>query len=644
MKKILFILSIVLTLKSHAQHAIVCDSLTKQPLPMASIKVKNTNLGTVTNDNGRFSISTKKGILIFSYIGYKTKEYTAVSLPDTVFLSENNQLNEVVVMPDSALKVLLRNAYNNISKNYPQKPTFLTGFYREVGENTDSSRFNYFSESVLKIYKPAYTPAGSEHQGQVKVLKTRKVLHPQYEKDGVRFYAGPYSAINDDGVLKRRNYINPKYFKSYNYEIEKITSYENRPVYVIKYSYKDSLMDGKIYIDKNTLAYLKFENYLYLNKKEAFITRIDTKSQQIYDFKDNMWYLKYDKYEGNFKQSKENFKMTVEYVTIDSQTDSVKSFSFDEQFDYTSVISRSESNISDDFFKEYGSVLEQKDELKNQVNLTFKTNTIDSLRNTITTKVQVDTTGKITDLKEKSKFDYKKIRSKLTMSFGINYAPINSFDYTFNATLLGVFKEEKKLVQTTKSSNIPILVGVNWRYQFNKRWAIMSNGGNTAGRWSNTYIVQRDWGLAYRFVVNPAKKPLFIEPSLKYTNLIHGISFGTFKNPERGITVDDKKLSMKNLNSGLFQQTQGIKLGLSANIYSRKTRKLFLGIDYLHPIKTSEPFFELSEQGHFFSLRSERKVKLDLDDQRLKISNQYLPNLPFINHNFWVSLNYRRAL
>jgi hypothetical protein len=67
MKKYLFIFFII-TLKSQAQtyKSVVCDSLTKQALPSASIRVKDTNLGTTTNTDGKFSLSVKKGIIVVS--------------------------------------------------------------------------------------------------------------------------------------------------------------------------------------------------------------------------------------------------------------------------------------------------------------------------------------------------------------------------------------------------------------------------------------------------------------------------------------------------------------------------------------------------------------------------------------------------
>ncbi len=641
-----FTFLLLFSLKAQAQtyKSVVCDSITKQALPSASIRVKDTNLGTTTNTDGKFSLSVKKGIFIVSYIGYMSKSISSSALPDTIFLAESNQLNEVIVMPDSALRVLLRSAYNSIAKNYPQKPTYLTGFYREVNESIDSSRFNYFSESVLKIYKPPYTLAGAEHQGQVKVLKTRKVIHPAYEKGGVRFYGGPFTAISSDRVLKRSSFINPKYFKKYDYELEKISSYKGNPVYVIKFAYKDSLMEGKIYIDKNTLAYIKFENSQVMNKKELLVTRLYKKSSQVFESKDNQWYMIYDKFEADFKNSSGFFKLLTEYTTTNIETDSVKAFAFDDQFAYSGVITRQESNISDNFFEEYTSVLEQTNDLKNQVNSIYRNNAIDSLRKTILPKNQIDSTGKILTENSRKKDNLQKLFLKLTISIGVSYAPINSFDYTFQSTLSNVFGEPKISEHQTKNSDIPILINRMYRYQLNNRWAVMSDNASSLNKLSNSYILQRDYGFAYRFIISPEKKLRFIEPSIKYSNITCGLNFGSFKNPERGIVIDDKKFKTKNLTSGIFQQTEGIKLGISTNIYSRKTSKLVLSVDYLYPIKTSEPYFQIAERNSFFRIFPEKKIRMDINDSRLNIQNVNTLKLPSISNSFWIGLNYRRFL
>lgn len=72
----------------------------KLPIFNASVKIKGTNLGTITDVDGNFSLKTNvKDVLIISFTGYQTKEVLAGSNTSLIIsLSiSNNSLNEVVV-------------------------------------------------------------------------------------------------------------------------------------------------------------------------------------------------------------------------------------------------------------------------------------------------------------------------------------------------------------------------------------------------------------------------------------------------------------------------------------------------------------------------------------------------------------------
>lgn len=64
-----------------------------------NVVLKGTNRGTTTNDKGEYSIQAEKGkILIFSFIGYNSKEVTVnSSVLDVALTTEATALNEVVV-------------------------------------------------------------------------------------------------------------------------------------------------------------------------------------------------------------------------------------------------------------------------------------------------------------------------------------------------------------------------------------------------------------------------------------------------------------------------------------------------------------------------------------------------------------------
>ena len=89
---------------SMAQNITVTGQVKDQkglPLPGVSVKVKGSNQGASTSDNGTFTISTpQNAILEFSFIGFKAIEESVNNRTSiNVTLSDDNQqLNEVVVI------------------------------------------------------------------------------------------------------------------------------------------------------------------------------------------------------------------------------------------------------------------------------------------------------------------------------------------------------------------------------------------------------------------------------------------------------------------------------------------------------------------------------------------------------------------
>ena len=79
----------------------VTDSNTNDPLPGVNVIVKNTTNGTNTDFNGNFSVDNVSAgdVLVFSYLGYKTYEYTVSnSFNVSISLDEDIEALEQVVV------------------------------------------------------------------------------------------------------------------------------------------------------------------------------------------------------------------------------------------------------------------------------------------------------------------------------------------------------------------------------------------------------------------------------------------------------------------------------------------------------------------------------------------------------------------
>lgn len=104
--RILTFLIIIFSTTIYAQNVNVTGTVTEatsgQPLPGVNVLIKNTSRGASTDFDGNFSLNDVpiNSVLVFSYLGYQSKEVTVVNdQPLNVVLDEDSQsLDEVVVI------------------------------------------------------------------------------------------------------------------------------------------------------------------------------------------------------------------------------------------------------------------------------------------------------------------------------------------------------------------------------------------------------------------------------------------------------------------------------------------------------------------------------------------------------------------
>lgn len=118
--KLTLLLSVLVALSAAAQDPYIIsgkiyDSLNNQSLAGASIRIKNSNSGTVAKDDGSFQIKTTQKLpltLIVTSIGYKTQEFTVTETAGSgLTLSLNSQsllVDQVVVTASRISESILR--------------------------------------------------------------------------------------------------------------------------------------------------------------------------------------------------------------------------------------------------------------------------------------------------------------------------------------------------------------------------------------------------------------------------------------------------------------------------------------------------------------------------------------------------------
>ncbi len=105
---LLFLLLSLATLQAQIKVTGTITDETKETVIGANITVKGTSIGTISDVNGKFSIEVpnQKSVLVFSFIGYATKEITVGKdkVIDVVMKEDGVMLNEVVAIGYATVK------------------------------------------------------------------------------------------------------------------------------------------------------------------------------------------------------------------------------------------------------------------------------------------------------------------------------------------------------------------------------------------------------------------------------------------------------------------------------------------------------------------------------------------------------------
>ena len=235
----------------------IIDSKTKKPLVFASLAIEESNISTITNTEGEFSLKIPKDVsnanVIVSFLGYSTK-----TIPLTQLNKEKNRIimnTSVTELPEVNIAVpknaeeLVREVLKKKGENYFDDPTLMTAFYRET---IKKRRKNVsLSEAVVNIYK---TPYNSFKKDGVKLYKARKSTdYDKLDTVALKLQGGPFNALFVD-IMKYPEYIfSQETLDHYVFKFDHSTRVNDKLVYVINFEQSTQVIDplykGKLYID-----------------------------------------------------------------------------------------------------------------------------------------------------------------------------------------------------------------------------------------------------------------------------------------------------------------------------------------------------------------------------------------------------------
>lgn len=372
-------------------YGVVKDAVSNERLIGANIYIPNNKVGTITNENGNFSLKVKKSAeaikAVVSHIGYSNAEIELNQNGSRTIVTLNpNQvtLNEVVVR---APRSIVEEALKKIPVNYSIKDHILNCFYREKIER--GHRFISISEAAMEVYKTPYSQ--SIDLDFVKILKGRRIVSQKMSDTlGIKLQGGPNIAVYLDVVKNECMLFCPENLYCYSFEMEDFVTIDDRINYVIKFksevAFPFALYYGKVYIDREQLFFTRVEFSLDMSSKTKATNVILSKKplgikfrpQELsyvigYTFRDGVNYLTYINNKIRFKCDWKrrlfatNYTVNSEMIVTDLREVTEK-VSHKHTFKENQSLSDKIENFSDSEFWENYNIIEPSESLEKAIN------------------------------------------------------------------------------------------------------------------------------------------------------------------------------------------------------------------------------------------------------------------------------------
>jgi hypothetical protein len=375
---------------------VVKDRRTKKPVEYVSISASGTNVGTVTNEDGEFTLKLSKELHVkeirLSCIGFYNAKFPVTpnyQEGQTFFITpEAYNLSEIQVFSWRNPRDLIKAALSKIESNYVMNPNMLTGFYRETIQKR--RRYINISEAVIDIYKGPYNQ--SAETDRVRVLKGRKLISPKTADTlSVKLQGGPNMAIYMDLVKNPDLLLDQEIIQYYTYKMGETTSIDDRLQYVVHFEPQMllpyPLYSGTFYIDRETLSFTRAEFKMDIRDKQKVTNAILIEKPRglrftpeevsyvvTYKYQGNKTYLNYIRNDIKFKCDWKrklfatNYSVSGEMVITDRDEQNINRIPAKESFSLRKSLSQEVALYQDENFWGNYNIIEPTESLENAVN------------------------------------------------------------------------------------------------------------------------------------------------------------------------------------------------------------------------------------------------------------------------------------
>lgn len=376
---------------------IVKDKESRKALANVNIAVQGSNIGTVTNADGVFSLKVSqeelsRGVVV-SHLGYQNTLISAEALTQsrkrpTIWLTPTVLTLEMVNIYGGDPLSLVEQAIRRVPQNYAPNDHLFSAFYRETIQKRN--RYIGISEAVADVYKTSYQTRDASRE-RVQILKGRR-LESQKKSDtlAVKIAGGPNMPIYLDVAKNDEELLDVNMLHCYRFSMQLSMSIDDRMQYVVAFEPRVvldyPLYSGLLYIDQQTLTLTRAEFQLDLSNKEKAVRHILRKKPAglrfklnevsyltTYRYQDGRAYLNYLR---NFIRFKCDWKKRLFSSTFTTTTEMVmvdRSDHPEERIDRKDAFKQKdifydvvEEYWSEDFWKDYN-IIEPTESLESAV-------------------------------------------------------------------------------------------------------------------------------------------------------------------------------------------------------------------------------------------------------------------------------------
>ena len=333
---LLLLISFVVDAQTKTYNGIIKDIATQLPIELVSISIQNSNIGTVSNEEGNFRITIPNDLktLQFNHLNYNLYFFTpeAGQTELEIFLEPKAFTLDEVIVSNVPLDKLLSDLKKNSKKHF-DKSALIKTYYREM--NNVNGKYITFSDGMLDFYVKKSNGKSDLHVKQSRAFKLDdpEMNAKQKNSEGVSFdvkkgISGAYSFNIVDELSNNDDY---------DYQLRNKTDKNGNSIQVIKIEPKENiqkdLYEGTITYDGKTKLILEIDvrkapsHAQYSKLINILIAKVkinDVVKKTSFRIDGDKYILVYSRVMLNFyikmgKQINDNFKCLSDVYALDYQ-------------------------------------------------------------------------------------------------------------------------------------------------------------------------------------------------------------------------------------------------------------------------------------------------------------------------------------